>query len=104
MLSLWWETFIAFWLRARKQEAYTRLLRIASRQTMARLRIFTLVKTNPFLFLEGELEFQVGDEKIPPGPVHSFKGREALHTVLGTTRKCRRACWYLLPRQDLKIL
>jgi Cupin domain len=98
MLSLWWETFIAFWLRARKQEAYTRLLRIASRQTMARLRIFTLVKTNPFLFLEGELEFQVGDEKITARPGTFIQGpRGIAHSFRNNTQVPARVLVFVTP-------
>jgi Cupin domain len=56
-----------------------------------------------FFVLEGEVEFQVGDEKITALPGTFIQGREAFHTVLRTTHNYRRACWRLLPRQDLKI-
>src|SRR5437762_13838694 len=49
-----------------------------------------------FFVLEGEVEFQVGDEKITAGPARSFRRREALHTILRTTRNGPRACWCLL--------
>src|ERR1043166_2676723 len=102
MRSLRWETFIAFWLRATKQEAYTRFLRFASHQTTVLLRTFILVRTNPFLFWKGRSNFRLARKRSQPGPAHSFKGREALHTALRTTRSCPRACWGLLPRQDLR--
>src|SRR5438477_12744412 len=103
MLSLRWETFIAFWLRAGKQETYTRSRKFAFHQTTGRLRTFILVKTNPFLFWKLRSNFRLVMKRSQPGRERSFKGREALHTVLRTTRNCRRACWGLLPRQDLRI-
>src|SRR5438552_4173351 len=103
MLSLRWETFIAFWLRAGKQETYTRSRKFASRQTTGRLRTFILVKTNVFLFWKARSNFTSVMKRSQPGRARSFKGHETLHTVLRTTRNCRLACWGLLPRQDLRI-
>jgi glyoxylate utilization-related uncharacterized protein len=88
MPFLRWETFIAIWLRVGKQEAYTRFMKSASRQTTGRRGTFTLAKTNPFFVLEGEVESQVGDEKItarpgtfiqgPRGIAHSFRNNRQL--------------------------
>jgi len=103
MLSLRWETFIAFWLRAGKQETHTRSRKFASRQTTGRLRTFILVKTNVFLFWKARSNFRSVMKRSQPGRARSFKGHETLHTVLRTTRDCRRACWCLLPQQDLRI-
>src|SRR5205823_1018605 len=94
---------IAFWLRAGKQKTYTHFRRFASHQTTGRLRTFILVKTNHFLFWKARSNFRLVMKRSQPGPARSFKGREALHTVLRTTRNCRLACWGLLPRQDLRI-
>src|SRR6516225_2192311 len=102
MHSLRYETFIAFWLRAGKQEASTGFLRFASRQITGRWRKFTLVKTNAFLFWKANSTFSLVMKRSCPDPARLFKDREALHTVLGTTRNCRPACWCLLRRQDLK--
>src|SRR5438128_1025521 len=98
-----WATFTAFWLLAGKREAYTRFRRFASHQITVLLRTFILAKTNPFLFWKGRSNFRLVMKRSKPGPAHSFKGREALHTALRTTRNWRRACWRLLPRQDLRI-
>src|SRR5437868_5131254 len=103
MPSLRSGTCIVFWLRAGKQETFTHFRRFASHQTTDRLRTFILVKTNPFLFWKARSNFRLVMKRSQPGPARSFKGREGLHTVLGTTRNCRRACWGLLPRQDLRI-
>ena len=103
MLSLRWETFIAFWLRAGKQETHTRSRKFASRQTTGRLRTFILVKTNAFLFWKAKSTFRSVIKELQPGPARSFKDREAFHTALRTTRNYPRACWGLLPRQDLSI-
>src|SRR2546423_2852933 len=103
MRSLRWETFIAFWLRGNKQETYTRFRRFASHQTTVPLRTFIPVKTNAFLFWKARSNFRLVMKKSRPDPALLFKGREASHTVLKTTRNCRRAFWGLLPRQDLRI-
>src|SRR5262249_25930701 len=104
MPSLRWETSIAFWLRANKQEMYTRFRRFASHQTTDRLRTFILVKTNPFLFWKARSNFTLVMKRSRRGRARSFKDREELHTVSRTTRNCRRACWCLLPRRrDLRI-
>src|ERR1043166_1272128 len=103
MPSLRWETFIAFSLRAAKREAYTHFRRFVFHQTTDRLRTFIPVKTNPFLFWKARSNFRLAMSGSLPGPARSYKGREALHTVLKTTRNFRRACSCLLPRQDLKI-
>ena len=103
MPSLRWETFIAFWLRAGKQETYIRFPRFASHQTTGRRCTFILVKTNPFLFWKARSNFRSVMKESQPGPARSFKDREAFHTALRTTRNYPRACWGLLPRQDLRI-
>jgi quercetin dioxygenase-like cupin family protein len=56
-----------------------------------------------FFVLEGEVEFQVGDEKITARSGTFIQGPRGIAHSLGTTRNCRCGCWYLLPRQDLKI-
>ena len=77
--------------------------RFACHQTTGRLRTFILVKTNHFSFWKARSTFRLVMKKSRPGPARSFKGREALHTLLRTTRNYRRVCWRLLPRQDLRI-
>src|SRR5215471_7589865 len=103
MPSLRWEMFIAFSLRAGKQEACTRFLRFASHQITDRLRTFIPVKTNAFLFWKARSTSRLVMKESQPGPALSFKDLEVLLTVLRTTRNCRRAFWGLLPRQDLRI-
>ena len=98
MLSLRWETFIAFWLRAGKQETYTRSRKFASRQTTGRLRTFILVKTNVFFVLEGEVEFQVGDEKITARPGAFIQGpRDIAHSFKNNTRLPARMLVFVTP-------
>src|SRR6266478_521702 len=56
-----------------------------------------------FLFWKAKSTFRSVIKELQPGPARSFKDREAFHTALRTTRDYPRACWGLLPRQDLRI-
>jgi|SRR5215475_6619786 len=97
MPSLQWETFIAIWLRVGKQEAQTCFMRFASRQTTGHRHTFTLVKTNPF-FLEGEVDFQVRDERSRAGPSTFIQGPRGLaHGFKNNTQLPARMLVFIKP-------
>ena len=87
MPSLRWETSIAFWLRAGKQETYTHFRIRVSPNNGPPPHIHSR-EDESFFVLEGEIEFQVGDKKItarpgtfiqgPRGIPHSFKNNTQL--------------------------
>ena len=88
MPSLRWETSIAFWLRAGKQETYTHFRSIRVSPNNGPPPHIHSREDESFFVLEGEIEFQVGDEKItarpgtfiqgPRGIAHSFKNNTQL--------------------------
>src|SRR6476661_2250510 len=102
MPFLRWETFIGIWLWVGAGGVYT-LHEIRVSPNNGPPPHIHSRKDESFFVLEGESTFRLEMKRSQLSPAHSFKRREALHTVLKTTRNCRRACWCLLPRQDSKI-
>ena len=98
MPSLRWEMFIAFSLRATRQEAFTHFLRFASHQTTARRRTSILVKTNPFLFWKARSSFRLVTKRSQPNPGAFIQGpRGIAHSFRNNTQRSARILGFVAP-------